>query len=378
VQIVVNAISLLSKLTGIGKYTLEICKRLAEEHDLDTAYFYGYYSSKLYMPNVLPSGTIAKQVKMFLAKNHLVKKLSREVLLLSSGFSRRVFDLYWEPNIVPLKNIRSRNQVTTVHDFSFHMHPEWQPKENRAYIEKYFWDNICRSDRIITVSEFIKKQIAEYLHIASDKIQVIHHGVDRNEFTLIDSMVLERYQEAHRIPKRFILFVGSIEPRKNLRNALLAYNSMPQSLKKEVKFVLAGFAGWNNDEIMKIINKERDNVTYLGYLTNSELAYLYNLAGVFIFPSFYEGFGLPPLEAMACGCPVVVSDAASLPEVCGDAACYVDPHSVESIAAGIRSVLDGDQYRKRLITSGLKNAGLFSWERSAKEHIRVFHEVMRS
>jgi glycosyltransferase involved in cell wall biosynthesis len=187
---------------------------------------------------------------------------------------------------------------------------------------------------------------------------------------------LNEFKTAQKIPEKFILFVGSIEPRKNLTNALKAYNSLPEAFKKECKFVLAGFSGWKNAEVMDMIRRERDNIVYLGYLSDLELAYLYNLASVFIYASLYEGFGIPPLEAMACGTPVIVSRSSSLPEVCGDAAYFVDPLAVDSISEGMYKVFSDSSMKETLVRSGIARAQSFSWDLSARSHLALFSEVL--
>ena len=148
-------------------------------------------------------------------------------------------------------------------------------------------------------------------------------------------------------------------------------------VKKDLKLVLAGAPGWRNKKIMALINIEKENIYYLGYVSNQELAFLYNLATLFVFPSLYEGFGLPPLEAVACGCPVVVSNVSALPEICGDAAYYINPYNIDSIAEGIRKLLDDKDLRGELIKKGLERAKTFSWDKSAREHLEVFEETLR-
>ena len=377
-KIVINAIPLLSKLTGIGRYALEICKRISVlDHDADLSYFYGYYNKKLYMTDIPPSGQFTKKIKNFLGKYYYIKKTTRECLLFLSRFSSQTFDLYWEPNIVPIEHIQSKYLVTTVHDFSFQHYPECLPQENKEYLQKHFWKNVKKSDRIITGSQYIKDEIVDQLHYDAARVEVIHHGIDHEYFQRLDRATLQGFIAEHNLPKNFILFVGSIEPRKNLKNALLAYNSLPAAFKKEYKFVLAGFSGWKNEEVMKIIRKEKENIVYLGYLSNQDLAYLYNLASVFLYPSLYEGFGLPPLEAMACGTPVIVSDSSSLPEVCRDAAYYIDPRSTESISDGIMKVTSDSELRSTLAQKGIDRANMFSWDASAGKHLSLFNEVLQ-
>jgi glycosyltransferase involved in cell wall biosynthesis len=376
-KIVINTLSLLSKLTGIGKYTFELCKRITKLGlNADIEYFYGYYSKKLYMMNIPPSGKIVKQIKVYLSRFYLIKKMTRESLLFVSRFSHRSFDLYWEPNIVPLEHLRSRHLITTIHDFSFQHYPECLPKENKEYLQRYFWKNIQKSDRIITGSHYIKSEIIDLLHYDAARIKVIYHGVDHDNFKKYDNALLHEFKSAHKLPEKFILFVGSIEPRKNLKNVLMAYNSLPEAFKKECKFVLAGFGGWNNKEIMSIIKREGKNIVYLGYLSNLELAYLYNLASAFIYASLYEGFGIPPLEAMACGTPIIVSRSASLPEVCGDAAYYIDPLRIDSISDGMYKVFNDSALREGLERRGIVHAQSFSWDESAGSHLSLFNEVL--
>jgi glycosyltransferase involved in cell wall biosynthesis len=167
-----------------------------------------------------------------------------------------------------------------------------------------------------------------------------------------------------------------VEPRKNLKNLLLAYSILPKSLTDEVKLVIAGFRGWKNEEIMSLLMKLKKNVFYFGYVSDEELAILYNSAVVFVYPSFYEGFGLPNIEAMACGCPVITSDIPVMREICGDAACYVNPYEIESIKDGIIKVLEDKDFRNELVQKGFQRIKNFSWEKSASEHLKIFKSLV--
>jgi glycosyltransferase involved in cell wall biosynthesis len=381
-SVIINTIPLLSKFTGIAKYTYEISRRLMEfDRSLDSTFYYGYFRKKLYFPDVIDISSeerFAKRLKSFMTKVYFFKKLAREGILFSSKFLNRECELYWEPNNLPIKHIKSEHLITTLHDFSFYVYPDLHLKETREYYKKHFWVNIRKSDRIITGSNFTKSEIIHFLDFDPSKIHVIYHGVDHDNFKIHGPEMMQTFSELYKLPEKFILFVGSIEPRKNLKNALLAYNMLPDSFKQEYKFLLAGFSGWNNAEIMEIICREKGNVIYLGYLADRELAYLYNLASVFIYPSLYEGFGLPPLEAMACGTPVIVSRVSSLPEICSDAAYYVDESDIRSISEGIYTVATDDALRKNLIKKGLRRARTYTWDKSAEEHLVVFKEVLQT
>jgi glycosyltransferase involved in cell wall biosynthesis len=380
-SLVIDAISLLSKFTGIAKYTHEISRRILKaDHDFDLTFYYGYYRKKLYSPDMTGTSReekAAKTLKSLMIKFQPFKKIAREGMLLTSRYFNKGCELYWEPNNVPIEQIKSTRLVTTVHDFSFHIYPDHHPKERREYIKKHFWDNIGNSDRLITGSRFIKNEIIEFLGYDPSRISVINHGVDHDNFKVYDRQILDDFRALYKLPDRFVLFVGSIEPRKNLKNALLAYNSLPDAFKRQYKFLLAGFSGWNNAEVMEIIGREKGNIIYLDYLMDRELACLYNLATAFIYPSVYEGFGLPPIEAMACGVPVIVSRTSSMPEICGDAAYYVDPHDINSLGEGMLTVATDDRLRKVLSEKGLQKAQSYNWDKSAMEHASLFKEVLQ-
>lgn len=369
-KLLIDSISLLSSLTGIGRYTYEVSKRIKEKNIYETEFFYGYYSARLIEPS---SAKELKSFKSFIIKSAFLKKLIRETLFLISRVFSPSYDLYWQPNFVPNLGIKAKKIVTSVHDFSFILHKEYHPKERIDFLEKYFYKNIIKSDVIITGSEFSKKEILERLDFEKKDIYVIYHGIDHNLFKVHDDLNID-----FELPKKFIFSVGSIEPRKNLLGLLKAYDLLEDNLKIEYKLVLAGFKGWENKEIMTLIEKNKENIHYLGFISDIELVKVYNLATCFVFPSFYEGFGLPVLEAMACGTPVVCSDSSSIPEVGGDAVVYCNPYDVNDIKDKIELVLNDKDLQKEMIFKGLEQAKLFSWEKSVENHIRVFQKVLNN
>jgi len=369
-KIVIDSISLLSSLTGIGRYTYEISKQLKEQKSISIEYFYGYYSKNLME---ISSGKELKNLKSIIIKNSFLKKLVREVLFTSSRLFASSYDLYWQPNFIPNSGIKAKKIVTSVHDFSFIHYRDFHPKERIEHIEKYFFKNVARSDMIITGSNYTKEEIVQRLNFKDTQIKVIYHGIDHQLF--------RKYIEPKvdfELPKKYILSVGSIEPRKNLIGLLKAYALLNDKLKQEYRLVLVGFKGWENQEIMKIIEQNKKSIHYLGFISNEDLAKVYNRASCFVYPSFYEGFGLPPLEAMACGTPVVCSNASSLPEVGGDAVVYCNPHDSDDISKKIAMLLEDSKLQQKMIKKGLLQAKKFSWEKSAEEHLKVFKEVIDS
>lgn len=374
-KILIDAIPLFSPLTGIGKYTWQIARNLgAINPENDYSYYYGYFSTKLkYEKGAGGPGYRAKErVKRIPFLGGCVRQLRGTLSLLSL----KSFDLYFEPNFIPL-NIRARRTVVTVADFSFQVHPEWHPRDRVEFFRKFFWTRIRRADRIVVISDFVKQSAIEF-GLPEEMLQTIHLGVDGGIFREKEKDEREATRKKFNLPENFILFVGSIEPRKNLLRLVRAYLSLDVRIRSEFKLVLVGFKGWGNQEILELLTSAEDDVLYTGYVSEQELAEIYNLATLFAYPSVYEGFGLPALEAMACGCPVVASNAASLPEVCGDAALLVDPLDEASIAEGLRRLLADESLRMQLRRKGLQRAALFSWEKSAREHLRVFEGVCKA
>jgi len=367
-KIVTNSISLLSPLTGVGRYTYEISDYIERSGVFESHYFYGYFSKRLLSPD---NGKDIKTVTSFIIGIPFLKKIARKSMWLSSRLSAPQFDIYWQPNFIPIDGIKAKKVVTSVHDFSFILHRDFQPKERIEYFEKKFFKNITKSDIIITGSEYSKQEILDRLNFNEKQVRVIYHGVRHDIFKVYDNLDLP-----FELPQKFIFSVGSIEPRKNLIGLLKSYNSLSDHLKSEYQLVLAGFKGWENREIMDLIEQNRENIHYLGYISDEELAKVYNLASLFVYPSFYEGFGLPVLEAMACGTPVLCSNVTSLPEVGGDAVVYCDPSHSEDIQDKITLVVTDEELQKSMRQKGILRAKQFTWEKSAREHIRVFKEVM--
>ena len=373
-KIVINTRPLLSPLTGVSNYTFQVASQLSMlDKDNVYSYFYGsHFSKKLKFHN--KEDMFPYLIKKFLRKFPPLAPSARWIGNLTGLMTSNKFKLYFEPNFIPV-SMRTNKRVVTIHDFSWKIHSEWHPKERVRYLERNFWRKIDSVDSIIVVSDFIKTQAIEEFALPSEKIHVIHNGFDPDVFKEYNPEQLKAIREKFNLPQNFVLFVGSIEPRKNLKNLICAYLQLNKNIRQKHKLVLVGFKGWNNKDIMQLLDNSKEDVEYLGYVSNEELGKLYNLATVFAYPSFYEGFGLPPLEAMASGCPVVTSNAASLPEVCGDAAYYIDPYDIDSISQGIHRVITDKELRNLMVQKGLAKAAEFSWTKSAQQHLKLFTEV---
>jgi glycosyltransferase involved in cell wall biosynthesis len=369
-RVVINTIPLQGSLTGVGHYISQLTRHfnLLDDHN-EYTYYYGFFSK-----NLVGSDHPIQRLRNQLPKTPWFRKAVRRSVFALSGLFHSEFDLYFEPNFIPVK-IRAKKIVTTVHDFSFRLFPEAHPKDRVQYFEKHFSENIRRSDRIITDSVYIKSEASGLLGLPDEMITPVHLGVDHDVFKIYLREALESCKRELGLPENFILFVGTREPRKNLERLVRAYAELPQQIRSEFGLVLVGPRGWGEGD-RSVGEQLGSRITIVNYVETYRLAQIYNLASVFVYPSLYEGFGLPPLEAMACGCPVIASRAASLPEVCADAAYYIDPQDITAIAEAMWRVLSDVDLRTALIGKGIERARLFTWEKTAEETLRVFSQVM--
>ncbi len=254
--------------------------------------------------------------------------------------------------------------VTCIHDvnaikgFTSGVHQSYR----RATIPRV----ACTSDRIVTVSEFSKSEIVDTVGTDPEKISVIYNGID-------DIFHEEGDGDPVTLPEPYVLYVGSINPRKNISRAIEAFQEFDGSADLDYSFVLVGPG--NKDIFDSLEIPEDDRIVTPGFLSQSELKYAYRHAELFLYPSLYEGFGLPPLEAMACGTPVVVSDAASLPEVVGNAGEYVDPFDIDDIASGIQRVVTDESHRRILVGRGYDRAENFTWTGVSTELVNLFTQL---
>lgn len=276
--------------------------------------------------------------------------------------------LFCPANIAPFFVPKTKKMVVTLHDVAFISYPDSFSSFFKSYYQWLVPKVIYRADRIITVSQASKKEILKYYPQAKNKIEVISLGLDHN-FHLLPN--IEK--------KNQILYVGSLNTRKNFISVIKAFAQLPYD---HYRLVMVGnfSSNFHLDTITQDVlekAKQNPNITFISNISNNELALLYNESKLFIFPSFYEGFGLPPLEAMACGTPVITSNLSSMPEVCGDAAMYVDPHNVEDIVQKIQTILNNEVLQQKLTHKGLEHIKQFTWEKAANEHINVFKEILQ-
>jgi alpha-1,3-rhamnosyl/mannosyltransferase len=375
-KILLNGLSIVYPISGVGQYTLQLGKAL--EALLGNGNIFWFRNNVLgyghdYSDHEGPSFINRMQ--------HHVKKGLRQVPGLKTlthlrrnnqfrSYVRRITpSLYHETNYTPF-SFDQGPTIITLCDVSFVRHSEWHPKDRVKYLEKYCLKRLCDIEAIITISEFSKKEIMNLLNIDGTQIHVTPLGIDqsfhpgRNRF--------------EGLPNQYVLFLGNLEPRKNLVTLLAAYRSLPRNLRERFPFVIAGASGWHTNELKKAMRlfQRDEKPIFTGYIPQSLLPSLYRGASLFVYPSLYEGFGLPVLEAMASGVPVITSDSTSLPEVVGDAGVLVNPNDVDRLKGAMMELLEDEKARRELAEKGIARAKLFSWEKCARETIKVYEKVL--
>jgi glycosyltransferase involved in cell wall biosynthesis len=267
--------------------------------------------------------------------------------------------------------------VLTIHDLIFLLFPEYHLPLNKWFLNSFVPLFIRRADAIIAVSKCTKGDLIRYYSVPSEKIKVIYEGVDARFQPVTEPDALARVRAIYGLPERFILYVGTIEPRKNLSTLLEAYKLLREE-GLEHRLVIVGRKGWLYKGFFQRLRELglEGEVIFPGFVPDGDLPALYSAADLFVFPSLYEGFGLPVLEAMACGTPVIASNSSSLPEVIEDAGIMVDPLDVGALLRAIELILRDERMRREMRARGLEQAAKFSWERAARETLEVYRSVV--
>jgi len=298
---------------------------------------------------------------------------------------RKIFrvDGFWSPHFnIPILPVRARKRIVTIHDVFHLVFYDQLPLVQKLYAKQMFRQIVRRADRIITVSNTSRDEICRYTTAHREDISVIYNGIDTGLFKIkTDKSSAKQIQKKYGLPDRFILFVGSVKPHKNLKRLLFAFQKLHRRFDDIGLVVVGKYEGLvtADKEIAELIRNDpalQNKVHFTSVVPMEELPFIYGLAYAFAFPSTYEGFGLPPLEAMACGCPTIVSNIPIMREICQDAAYYVDPLNADDIAGGLRRVLEDQALRQKLKSTGLRRVTHFSWKESAEKHISVIDKLL--
>jgi glycosyltransferase involved in cell wall biosynthesis len=354
---------------GIGQYIIHLVNGLA---NVDQESEYVLLQSRKDDTTILEEPNF-KRVSLWTPSHHRLERYSLNVELVRLGL-----DVLHSPDFIPPHRPSCRS-VITIHDLAFLLYPHFLTKESARYYGHI--DQAVRwTDQIIAVSESTRNDTLQHLGVPDDKITVVYEAANPIFQPVARDVARDEVRNRHGVDGPFILFVSTIEPRKNVPTLLRAMWQLMECYKEDVRLVLAGGRGWLFEDTFSVVEELGldGRIHFVGRVPSEDLLYLYNAAEMLAHPAFYEGFGLPPLEAMACGLPAVVSDVASLPEVVGDAGLLIDPHDVDELTVAMWRVLNDAQLRQEMRDKGLRQAARFSWERAARETMTIYQRAFEA
>jgi len=364
--------------SGIGHYTLEMLQALDNILDSrpDVQVTLGVYFRRM------------QKIKSYGFRNFKFRR-SPFPLRISNALKIRelqpFYDLFFGKHIYLFPNYTAwpllfSKSISIIYDLSFEYYPQYAEPRNQKFLSDNVKKTVEWSNKIITISENSKKEILDFYSLPKDGVKIVYPGIDQSTFFRWPAQEVARVKARYGVHGKYILFVGNIEPRKNLKNLLLAYESLDESIRKEYSLLLIGARGWLDNEIFEIIERLRMSGNFIqqpiGYVEDADRAALYSGATLFVYPSMYEGFGIPPVEAMTCGVPTITSDNSSLPEAVGDAAIMVPSSSPKKIASAMTKVLGSNNRElNNMVRKGFVNADKFSWQNEADKLMKIFEEV---
>lgn len=350
-QYIYHLIRELPALDPVGEYVILHSRK--DRRDLSTA------------PN-------QRRVACWTPAHHRLERLALAVEV----FPLRL-DLLHSPDFIPPHKPGGWRSVITIHDLTFLHYPDFLTAESRRYYNGQIEAAVRCADHILTDSEATRLDVLNLLGVPPEKVTTVLLGLDER-FRPAPPEAIRRVREANNLPEGYLLFVGTFEPRKNLGGLLRAYARLREALPDAPPLVIAGRRGWLYEEVFTLGEELglSGSLIWLEDVPHDDLPALYSGAAALCLPSFYEGFGFPPLEAMACGTPAVVSDRASLPEVVGEAALLINPDDPESLAGALRRLLTDSQLAEELRRKGLEQARKFDWRETARRTLAVYRRVL--
>ena len=348
------------QLTGIGRYTWEVCKRLSARSEISKLQFYGRGRliedpGRLFRGEPIYRGRLPRRFVRVLQSRHAL----RSTLVHGPNF------------FLPAD---AKTGVITVHDLSVLRFPETHPPARVEQFQRLLSDSISRATHIITDTETVREEVIAEFDLLPARVSAIPLGVDPAFQPRANVALAHVLKSWALVPRRYGLCVATLEPRKKIAELVRAWRRLAGSIRSAFPLVVAGSVGWRNEELLGEIARGEDEgwLRYLGFVEEERLPHLYAGAALFIYPSIYEGFGLPPLEAMASGTPVLVSDRSCLPEVCGAASGYFDPDNGEGMTAAIGVALTDLDWQEAAKAKGLAQARKFTWNQCVDATVAVY------
>ncbi len=366
---------MVSEGTGVGSYALNLIKNIAS---LDSNNNYTLFSNSFKDRISLESLHLPLNFKLkdYWVPNRILRGLWNYISYPPIESFVGDVDIFHSPHSIPIP-VRKAKLIVTIHDLYFLKYPDMVGRDVIEDHRRLSTNYLIKVRKIITVSDNSKKDIIELFDVNPEKITVIYEGVDDIFRVVNEDTSLENVRKKYRLPHEFILFIGTISPRKNPGGLIESISILRKRGLKDISLIMIGPEGFKAGEVLRLIYERNieDSVRHIGYVPYEDMPYIYNMASLLVYPSLYEGFGLPPLEAMACGVPVIASNISSIPEILGDAALLVDPYNPGEIADYIEKILNDESLRSSHIEKGLKKAASYSWEDTAKKVLKVYEEI---
>lgn len=367
-KILIEGGPLFRQKSGVGQYLYRLLENLFEQDKKNQYVIYAFLfiGKKLRRPFPKQYSNVRYRMVRYLPSK-VYNVFSRKIAVPPADLlTAEKPDIAIFGNFVRSPLITGGKTITVIYDLSYIHFKQFADKKNATLLSKRVPVAIKKSDKIITISESSKKEIVEYYRVEPERIVIIPPAVDHDVFKPQEYKQIAQIRNKYKINRSYILYTGTLEPRKNIIGILDAYARLPKSMHNKFQLVLAGGKGWLDHEIQEKLEDYKDlEVVLTGYVPDEDLPALYSGASVFVYPSFYEGFGMPPLEAMACGVPVITSNNSSLPEVVGTAGITIEAKDTSSLAKNIQRVITDKKLANKMKKDGLIQANKFSWTESA-------------
>ncbi len=360
---------------GIGNYVRQLVRALLEQDP--TNQYILLTSGRPTRERPFPKAENVQGRSIYIPDRYLNLIWYRWRLPLYATYFTSQVDIYHGPDFALPPIGKKLRKVVTVHDLAFLDYPEYAVPALAAYLKKVVPEAVEAADVVCTVSHEVSRTLVKHFHTPSEKLVVIPNGVNPYFRRVTDPVLLGATRHKFGLKHPLVLAVSTLEPRKNHIGLIKAFYQAQKKKHGPTMLALAGGKGWLYEETQRLVEELRleQKVRFLGHVSDHDLVMLYSLADVFAFPSFAEGFGVPPLEAMACGAPVITSNTTSLPEIVGDAAIQVDPYNTGELARAINRVLEDKQLQEELRQKGYERVKHFTWEKSAHKQLTVYQRL---
>ncbi len=380
-KIFVESSAIFAERSGIGQFSKRLVEAYHQQYPDQQIRLFGFkFVSRKFIPPISRDKILSYRLIRWLPGRIYTGSFKNNVPIpIDSLIGATKKDVIIFPNFVRWPLLLNRRSISFIHDLSFVHYGEYSSPPNREYMLKFVPKTIEKSEHLVTISENSKREIVEHFGVPPEKISIVHPFIDQAVFNPRPAPEINAIRKNFKLTNKYILFLSSLEPRKNVEGLLDAYEALDEKVRNEYALVLAGGKGWLNEEIHKkadLLVDKGFNIIRTGYVADEDQPALFSGASLFVFPSFYEGFGIPPLEAMACGVPVIAANNSSLPEVVGDAAMLIDAKNTKQLTAAITKVLADKTLQKSLIKKGYEQMANFNPEHSAHQLDEAIKKVL--